>query len=120
QTLRQETAIKNPVVIERICEVDLLKGGWQTQAVPLAQSAPIPEPADTAIDPDDAKAAIGKIDTVQEHLDSLLATAREKLEKAQENAVDAESFTALKNVVLQLEKDTIQLAGELTDNKNEK
>ncbi|MCL2493095.1 MAG: MBL fold metallo-hydrolase, partial [Clostridiales bacterium] len=41
QTLRQETAIKNPVVIERICEVDLLKGGWQTQAVPLAQSAPI-------------------------------------------------------------------------------
>jgi len=119
QTLRQETDIKNPIIIERICEVDLLTDGSETQTEQAPQQTLAPQPAapEAAVDPDDAKAAVEKIETVQAHLDTLLSAAREKLGKAQEGGADAESYAALKNVVLQLEKDTIRLASELVDKK---
>jgi metallo-beta-lactamase family protein len=98
----------SPIVIDRICEMD------------LAAFAMTAAPPPAVLDPDDTEKLLCKIRTVNENLGDLLYDAKLAVNGAAEEEAGAR-IAAIQNIIVSLEKDTMQLAHELSGKRtNEK
>jgi metallo-beta-lactamase family protein len=70
------------------------------------------------VDPEDMERLLGRLSSVNENLEGLLYRAKLATLEAANNG-DAESYTAIKNLITSLDSDTSKLAGELVGKKEQ-
>ncbi|MDR3364381.1 MAG: hypothetical protein LBS91_05465, partial [Clostridiales Family XIII bacterium] len=112
ETLRAEANL-DAIVIGGYCTYTYepdgkLRGGKAAGSMGAPQS----ESVRNDIDPEEAERLLAKLRGIEDNMDGLIYRARLAAVKAVDGG-DAESYTALKNIVASLESDTSKLAGSL-------
>ena len=83
-----------------------------------SESDTVPKQEDT-VDPEDMERLLARLRSVNDNLEGLLYRAKLATVEAAHDG-DAESYTAIKNLITSIDSDTSKLAGELTVKKERK
>jgi metallo-beta-lactamase family protein len=118
ETLRAKSGLE-AIVIEDYStwtiepDGEVLGGDAQAVAGPPAGGGASP------VDPEDMERLLAKLRNINDNVEGLLYRAKLATVEAA-NGGDADSYTALKNIIASLESDTSKLAGELAGSRRQK